>query len=464
MNLKPLAIHLGGKTAEHRIGVLFQYALANDTVTTCFVADESFAANPQARLLSLSLLADDAQAQRALWANVTSRVLNGRYSAKNGWLLPAFFQNLLPEGVFRDHIAELRKCDPKNHMEILAACGKDLPGNVYALPVELSREDLARYVTQNNDALEMSVTADALEEGVSLSGVQPKLAVTLEGGRYVARTKTRDAHIIAKLPVVGQPNLPELEYLSLRLAAAAGARVCKAELVPLELLAMEHGYDLGEADAKTKFLAVHRYDRDAPGRVHVEDFAQVLGIFPEDKYRGASYLQVAAVLNAFLGEEAVTELVRRIVINELLGNPDMHLKNLGLSYPDGRNPELPGAYDIVAYSAYGKRYGHALHLLPPADPSKPKVKAHADGQAPPSKPQMSPVVLRQFCAQLRLPEVPMAAAIKRCVEDAVSTWPELVANSGITPQMKAKLLAHFEQHKMVQGVLRRRSTGKKPAA
>ncbi len=76
------------------------------------------------------------------------------------------------------------------------------------------------FVTQGQDALEMSVTADPLEEGVSLSGVQPKLGVIRDGERYVGRTKDHDTHIIAKLPVVGQPLLPEVEALEL----AAGAR------------------------------------------------------------------------------------------------------------------------------------------------------------------------------------------------------------------------------------------------
>lgn len=49
------------------------------------------------------------------------------------------------------------------------------------------------------------------------------------------------------------------------------------------------------------------------------------------------------------------ELLRRLVVNELLGNPDMHVKNKGLRYPDGVVPDFPSAYDIVAYSAFNKR-------------------------------------------------------------------------------------------------------------
>lgn len=148
--------------------------------------------------------------------------------------MPAFFQNLLPAGALRNRLAELRNCDPLNHFELLAATGRDLPGNVYAEPTELDRPALQRLVTQDNDALEISVTAAPMEQGVSVSGVQPKLAVTHSGGRYVALTRMQDAHIIAKLPVVAYPLLPELEALSLALAAAAGVGTVTAWLEPLE--------------------------------------------------------------------------------------------------------------------------------------------------------------------------------------------------------------------------------------
>jgi len=451
MNVKALAIHLGESL---RLGVLFRYELAADTVVTRFVADEAFIAREGMPTVSAAWLADSSVQQQALWRDVRAVGFNGRRSVQNGWLLPAFFQNLLPEGVFRDRVAELRGCDPKDHFEMLAACGRDLPGDVRALPVNLSRDELARYVTQQQDALEMSVTADPLEEGVSLSGVQPKVGAIREGDRYVARTRDHDTHIIAKLPVVAQPRLPEVEALSLRLAAAAGVTVCEAWLEPLSKLAVAHGYDLGDADAATNFLAVRRYDRDAPGRVHCEDFAQVLGVMPEDKYGGGvrGYLDVAAVLMGFesLGEAAVHELLRRLVVNEMLGNPDMHLKNIGLVYPDGRNPRLAPAYDVVAYAAYSRNQGHALALLPPD--LLPPGSASAR-----TRQQLSPAVLRVFCSALRIPEKPAAAVIREAVRSATRLWPSMIEGSALTALQKSRLMSQFEGHGMVQSLARRLS-------
>lgn len=455
MNVKALGIFLG----ELHVGTLFRYGDEAQPILR-FVVDEAYARAAQAPVLSFSMLSEDPQAQRSLWANLASRLFNGRYSNRNGWLLPAFFQGLLPEGVFRDHLAAVRGCDPKDHFEMLAACGRDLPGNVYARPVQLNREELAYLVTQGVDSLEMSVTEEPMDEGVSVSGVQPKVGVIKDGDRYVGRTKLQDTHIIAKLPVVGYPLLPELEELSLRLAKAAGATVCETRLEPLAKLAVEHGYDLGEADRSTAFLAVTRFDR-APGkRFHVEDFAQIMDVQPEDKY-SKSYLEVAAVMLATpsLGEAAVHELLRRMTVNELLGNPDMHLKNLGVIYRDGRTPTLSPAYDIVGYSAFHRRRGHALFIVPPQLQEKPKRLAQSAEQA---KHGLTPALLREFCGKLGLLEKPAFSAIQRTVLAAAKKWPAMIAQSALTEKQKANLLAHFEEHPLVVSA-RKRMTGRAQA-
>jgi len=453
MNVKALGILL----ADLRVGVLFQYGMPGAPVVNRFVADSAFISLKGAPMVSISMLAAEPTAQAELWSDIRAPLFNGQYSPQNGWLLPAFFQNLLPEGVFRDHVAELRRCDPKDHFEMLAACGRDLPGNVYALPLELTRDELAHYVTQDADSLEMTVTAEPMEEGVSLSGVQPKVGVIKQGDRYVGRTRLQDTRIIAKLPVVGQPKLPELEDLSLRLASAAGVSVTQASLEPLEKLAVEHGYDLGDADAKTNFLAVIRYDRSNGDRIHSEDFAQVLNVMPEQKYIGASYLDVAFVMMDFpsLGEAAVHELLRRLVVNEMLGNPDMHLKNIGLWYPDGVTPELPPAYDIVAYAAYNKRSGHAMHILPPTGVTKPRKSVAAAQRGEAAKPGLTPGVVRQFCSLLGIPEKPATTAIRQCVTVAFERWPAMIANSLLTDQQKGKLLAHFNEHRLITSLATR---------
>lgn len=446
MQVKALSILLGDIT----IGTLLRYDWPPGQPSTRFVPDEAFIRRVNPPLISLSMKAADPESQQLLWRDLAAPQFNGRPSATHGTLLPPFFQGLLPEGVLRDHIAHLRGCDPTDHFEMLAACGRDLPGNIHARPTQLDPSTLMGLIS-TNETLDQDWVAEPMQEGVSVSGIQPKIGVLKDGERYVARTRLQDSRVIAKLPVVGYPRLPELEYTSLQLAGQAGINICHAVLEPLHKLAASHGFDLGEADQSTLFLAVTRFDR-APGkRIHVEDFGQIMSIAPEDKYT-SSYLEIAAIMmgEPSLGEAAVHELLRRIAVNELLGNPDMHLKNIGVIYPDERTPILSPAYDIVGYSAYHGRHGHALHLLPRSMQPPPSQTRSAK----PAKPGLSPLLVRRFCSALGIAEKPAAGVIRRVVEQAVKAWPATIQHAPLTERQKSRLIQHLASHPMVISLLR----------
>ena len=430
MNVEIVNIHLHGTV----IGQLFRFANGTASPIVRFVATDTFAADPQQDTLSLSLRARNPAMQTALWHDIESTLFNGQ----NG-RLPDYFHNQLPEGVFRTQLAEERGCSEDDHFALFAACGQDLPGAVKATPLNNpSRALLHHLVTQDNDALEMSVTADPLPQGVSISGMQPKLGLIEEGGRYVARKRMGSTRIIGKLPQVDRPMLPEVEHLSMALAAAAGADVCEHKLVPLDKLLMTHGYTLGGSE---NFLAVTRFDRDGAKRIHCEDFAQALGVAPERKYTGASYAAMAALMMRYpdsLGLPAVHELLRLIAINEMLGNADAHLKNFCVIYPDSKNPVLAKAFDIVAWVAYLPVRGNALALYRP-DPSE-------VDPAPVSR-TLGPASLRRFCNRVQIAEQPCAGVIRETVALAKATWPALIEASTILDTQKQRLLAHFNAHK-----------------
>jgi serine/threonine-protein kinase HipA len=92
----------------------------------------------------------------------------------------------------------------------------------------------------------------------------------------------------------------------------------------------------------------------------MEDFAQVFGLYPQDKYHHRSYANIASVLRAETSEAGTYEFFRRLVFSVLIGNGDMHLKNWSLLYPDGRTPVLSPAYDFVATFPYIPNDGLAL--------------------------------------------------------------------------------------------------------
>jgi len=488
VDLRILEISLGRPLQDGGtlVGHLFLYGEDQPSGVLRFVPADSYVADDARPLLSLLYTDETTQETRLHLQDIAAAEFNGRRQA-NGplskaglapMLLPAWFQNLLPEGAFRKHIAEIRGCAETDYFELLAACGADLPGAVFAVPVKDASTDLMkRLVTQHQDALEASVVEIPLVEGISLSGIQPKLGVNKDDeGRYVARTKlSESSHVIAKLPVVDYPLLPEIEHLSMQLAAMAGVNACVTELVPLERLMARHQYDLGDPDmATTKFLAVPRYDRQGKTRVHAEDFAQALGFMPFDKYsKDVSYATLMQYCMAFdsLGEAAVMELLRRMAVNELIGNPDCHLKNIGVCFVHERTPVLSPAYDIVAHHVYNGAVGHALYLLSPQKQKELEHAQHqqlgrefakANGRPPEPKelpPQklllLKPTTLKALAEEVGLPYKLLQSTADAVVTAAASKWPTTIEAGPVTPKQKARMKAHLERHPAVQAVRRR---------
>lgn len=429
MRYRALEVSIG--PTKRRVGLLFQYGEGRTAITR-LVPDTKYWMDDRAPLLSLNALVRDPAQRAAFLAEYTVQpFFNG-----DGESLPTFFQNLLPEGPLRRHLEELGELGKDDHFGLLSMCGTDLPGAVYVAPAKHDSASVASIVTQDNDALEMSVVPMPVPEATSLSGVQPKLSLIQSGGRYVARTKdAKGVHIIAKLPTVEYPLLPQVEELSMRMAAAAGVNVCEVSLQPLENIDADQPFVLGDGK---EFLAVRRFDRDRRKHVHCEDFAQILGVPPDLKYshRNASYAAMLTLLahHEALGLDAVHEMLRRIAVNDMLGNFDGHLKNFGLLYRDGRTPELSPAYDVVAYSAFIGGSGHALPFV--------------SGGAKRSR--VTPAVVRELCNNVRGLHEPQAhATIRQTVRLACEAWPAMVEASSLRPEQKTRLLSHFQAAPLV---------------
>lgn len=441
MNVPVLVIKLHGQ----RIGCLFKYQQPGLPAILRFAADEAYARRgwDAADVLSESMRSQDPAQQQSFWLDVTRPEFNTVRGSKGDDQLPPFFQNLLPEGVFRRFVADEAHIDPLDHMGMIAACGKNMPGAVTAEWEDLPRTTLQRLVTQNQDALEATVWAEPFQDALSISGVQPKIGVNRDtAGRFVGRTRSGDAAIIAKLPSADHARMPQLESLSMTLAGLAGVQVCQFELVNLTALSAPHRYDLG-TEVAGQFLAVTRFDRGPGGKVHFEDFAQVFGLPPEHKYT-ESYAAIATVLMSLprCGVPAVHELLRRIEVNELLGNADMHLKNIGLLYPDRRHAELAPAYDITATELYNGARGHALRLMPGM-------------QAQHASPIFNPARLQDFCNALGLPVAGAAKVIRDVATKAAQQWLAPILASGLTPRQQQQLLARLGAHPHLHQAIKR---------
>ena len=269
--------------------------------------------------------------------------------------LPVFFSNLLPEGHLRDYLAARAGVKPQREFFLLAVLGADLPGALIVAPMEQAATLAGEHPADRDH--EERVPETALR--FSLAGVQLKFSAVMEasGGLTIPAGGMGGSWIV-KLPSGRFAAVPENEYAMMALARAVGIEVPRTELIDIRDI---HGLPADAGAMQGEALAVRRFDRGPNGEpIHMEDFAQVFGIYPDDKYRHRSYANIAAVLWAETGEAGTYEFFQRLVFSVLIGNADMHLKNWSLIYPDRRTPALSPAYDFVATLPYIPNDGLAL--------------------------------------------------------------------------------------------------------
>lgn len=257
-----------------------------------------------------------------------------------------FFSNLLPEGTLRDYLARCAGVKAAREYPLLTQLGGDLPGAVRAVPRQardVPHEDLGTdgVVAQARRALRFS-----------LAGVQLKFSALKNKGKHGGLTipvSGTGGDWIVKLPSARHPDVPENEFATMSLASRLGIDVPDIDLVSLEAIA-------GLPDGITRYgssaYAIRRFDRTDAGPVHIEDFAQVYGVYADEKYDNASYRQILSVLAIEADEASTVEFVRRLTYAVLIGNGDMHLKNWSLIYPDQHRPILAPAYDLLSTVAY----------------------------------------------------------------------------------------------------------------
>jgi serine/threonine-protein kinase HipA len=262
-----------------------------------------------------------------------------------GQVVPPFFSNLLPEGPLRKYLAE--RAGVKQHSEffLLWMLGLDLPGAISVHPAE--GEELPPQV-------EAEITPEERSNMLrfSLAGVQLKFSALKDGvkaGGLVIPGEGVGGSWIVKLPSQQYAGVPENEFSMMTIAKSMGMDVPDLQL--LELDAIDRLPD-GIGELKGQAMAIKRFDRNDKGPVHIEDFAQLFGVYPDGKYDHATYRRIAAVLGIETGDADIAEFIRRLVFSTLIGNADMHLKNWSLIYKDGRTPALSPAYDLLSTIPY----------------------------------------------------------------------------------------------------------------
>jgi len=182
---------------------------------------------------------------------------------------------------------------------------------------------------------EVAMQAQKLAGKLSISGVQPKLSVRLEGEELVP--VARDGQFILKPQTQEFTELPQNEYLCMRMGRLFGLNTA-----PCLLLAL--------ADGSPAYL-VKRFDRFRKGRriekLACEDMHQILGGM--DKYAG-SQEQIAAAIrrHCTFAPLELQRLFEITVFNFAIGNGDAHRKNFSLLTSEDGTIALSPAYDLVS--------------------------------------------------------------------------------------------------------------------
>ncbi|ANH09192.1 type II toxin-antitoxin system HipA family toxin [Shinella sp. HZN7] len=259
-------------------------------------------------------------------------------------VVPPFFSNLLPEGPLRRYLADRAGVKPTREFFLLWMLGRDLPGAVTVHPSE--GDD-----TPPDDELDgIEARPNALR--FSLAGVQLKFSAFKndgKGGGLTIPAEGTGGSWIVKLPSQQYSGVPENEFSMMTIANLMGMHVPQIQLVDLNAVS---GLPQGIGELQGQALAIRRFDRTADGLIHIEDFAQIFGVFPDHKYDKGNYRMIGRVLGIETGAADVAEFIRRLVFSTLIGNGDMHLKNWSLIYHDRRTPMLSPAYDLLSTIPY----------------------------------------------------------------------------------------------------------------
>lgn len=200
-----------------------------------------------------------------------------------------------------------------------------------------SEAPILPYSRDNIDKLALKV----IESSMTLTGVQPKLSLDINKG---------DHHQPDKLTIVGlwgryilKPqsdkyiSMPELEDVTMNMAAAAGIETAEHSLIRM-------------CDGEIAYIT-KRMDRDSDGgKFSMLDMCQLTNRLSEHKYMG-SYIQLARTIRSFSAANMldVQRFWSIVVFSWITGNSDMHCKNFSLIKTDNTiGYHLSPAYDLLS--------------------------------------------------------------------------------------------------------------------
>ncbi len=209
-------------------------------------------------------------------------------------------------------------------------------------------------------ASEFYQNAPAHVAGFSISGAQVKMQMNVKDKQLVITASGGD-YILKPSPQIF-PQAAENEHLCLQIA-----KMLKFETPPVALLNFTDD---------SPIFAIKRFDRQRTNeheneqtqqKIHQEDLMQAMGLakFTSNSKYEYSYQQVLLDLITIAnGLHLSAEFFKRLVFAYLIGNDDLHLKNISLLYTP-KGIMLTPLYDYLNTALYGVNGSvMALSMLP----------------------------------------------------------------------------------------------------
>lgn len=263
---------------------------------------------------------------------------------RTGDNLPPFFANLLPEGARLLALVGRAQTSMSDMFSLLIEAGPDSVGDVYAIPAGSAATTSKSLATPRNlKTLDFNLLHESALEGTgdaAIPGVQDK--VSISDSTIALPLSTSGSVAILKLSPPAYPNLVENEAFFLAVAKDCGFRTPDFRVV---------------TDIRSRTgLLVRRFDRvKTPAGIHrirQEDGCQLCDAYPADKGR-IPMRAICESLEKFssAGIPEIMEFVKRYAFAYLMGNADLHAKNISVGAAGNLVRQTP-MYDIVCTALY----------------------------------------------------------------------------------------------------------------
>ena len=291
--------------------------------------------------------------------------------------VPTYFAGLLPEGRRLSGLRRAVKTSADDDLTLLLAVGLDPVGDVQIVPAGLHPTP-AEPLIEVDAAFEEVTFSEILHaagviDPVALAGVQDKASARM----ISVPVGQADKRYILKVDPPEFPHVVENEAYFIRRAAVAHFPVVGARTV----------HDRTGRPG----LLVERFDRvigpdGQPVALAVEDGAQVLGLYPSDKYRVPAEDVVAALSCACAARAlAARDIFRQLCFAWLTGNGDVHAKNISILATPAGEWRVSPAYDLPSTLPY-RDHTLALSMLGRHDGlSRKSLLAFADATGVPAR-------------------------------------------------------------------------------